>query len=165
MTANARRFLALALPLVWGIAAASGAWADDSVSQGNDSMILQRQMDYFGQRGGYVLIQDQTAQSVGKPGANIVAPAGQIFVTTIPVPRSGTVVVPGPVVAPVAPTPVVVGVQALPGPALIPTTVAVPWYGAPGYMAPGYGLPGYPNYAMPGYPAYPSYAMPGYRPY
>lgn len=154
MTANARRILAFALPLLCGIAAASGAQADDSVSQGNDSMILQRQMDYFGQRGGYVLIQDQTAQSVGKPGANIVAPAGQIFVTTIPVPRSGTVMVPGPVVAP---APVVVGVpvvQALPGPALIPTTVAVPWYGAPGYMAPGYGLPGYPSYAMPGYRPY-----------
>lgn len=155
MTANTRRILALALPLMCGIAAASGAKADDSISQANESMILQRQMDYFGQRGGYLLIQDQTAQSVGKPGANIVAPAGQIFVTTIPVPPSGTVIVPGPVVAPVAaPVPVVVGVQALPGPALIPTSVTVPWYGAPGYMAPGYGVPGYPSYAMPGYRPY-----------
>lgn len=161
MTANARRTLALAIVLAGGMSAAlSPARADDSVSQGNDSMILQRQMDYFGQRGGYVLIQDQTAQSVGKPGANIVAPAGQIFVTTIPLPRSGAVVVPGPVVAPapvMAPAPVVVGVpvvQALPGPALIPTTVVQPWYGSPGYMAPGYGLPGYPSYAMPGYRPY-----------
>ena len=157
MTAYAPRIIALALTCA---CAASAAGADDSVSQGNDSMILQRQMDYFGARGGYVLIQDQTAQSVGKPGANIVAPAGQIFVTTIPVPRAGTVVVPGPVVAPApvtTPVPMAVGVpvvQPLPGPALIPTTVTVPWYGAPGYMAPGYGLPGYPSYAVPGYRPY-----------
>ncbi len=139
MSVTALRGLALAVILAAGTLGLTGASrADDSINQANDSMIQQRQMDYFGQRGGYVLIQDQTAQSVGGRSANIVAPAGQIFVTTIPVgpgPAYAAPVYVAPAyVAPVYAAPVFIAPY---GPAA---------YGAPGHAIPGYGIPGYPPY-------------------
>lgn len=86
------RTAAFTLALATGVAGLSAvASADDSTNLVNDSMVQQRQMDYLQAHGGYMILQDQYAQSVGGRNSTMVLPAPRTYV----VPTQTYVVAPG----------------------------------------------------------------------
>jgi len=71
----------LALAMAASAALPTAASADDTINRVNDSVIRTQQMDYLTRHGGYVILQDQYADSVGGRNATMVRPAPrQVYV-------------------------------------------------------------------------------------
>jgi hypothetical protein len=66
----------------------TSAAADETINRVNDSVIRTQQMDYLMRNGGYVLMQDTYADSVGGRNATMVRPAPrQVYVPAYVVER------------------------------------------------------------------------------
>ena len=113
----------IALALAAGIGMPRAAFADDSTTRVNDSVIQTQQMDFYLRQGGYMLQQNTYAAAVGARNSTLITP-----VRWWPMP---VIVQPVPVVA----TPVVAT------PYMAAASVRLPRAAAPYVAAPSVAVP------------------------